>query len=86
MTQESSQFERRHDRDLREGIVPGQDSRDEQMRKLKEHLRRPITAAEANGKVPLHSGALRAYADLDAIPEHPFIKGLRELREARENK
>jgi hypothetical protein len=79
---ENATPEARYDRDL----TPVVDSHEERMRKLKEHLRRPILAGEASGEVRLNGNALRKHADLDSIPEHPFMRQLRELREARESK
>jgi hypothetical protein len=82
MTQEINTPVQRFDRDL----TPVVDAHEEQMRKLKEHLSRPILAGELSGKVRLNGNALRKHADLDSIPEHPFMRQLRELREARESK
>jgi len=75
----------RTDRDLSLGVVPEQkqDDRDETVRSIKEYLKRPILAGELNGKVPLHSGALRKYADLDSTPEHEMVVIRRRLREER---
>jgi hypothetical protein len=73
----------RHDRDLCEGIVPGQDSRDEKLQKLKEYLSRTIKASEADDPLHLHGDALRRHADLDRAPEHPYAKLVREHREAK---
>jgi hypothetical protein len=84
MSREFNTPVQRHDRDLREGIIPKQDTRDETMRNIKEYLKRPILAKEADDKILMTSGALRRHADLDSIPEHPFMRQLRELREARE--
>ena len=70
--------EARLDRDL----VPVTDSRETQLRRLKEHLSRPITAREANGKIRLHGDALRRHADLANAPEHPYTRLVREHREA----
>jgi hypothetical protein len=81
----SARIEERHDRDLIEGIVPGQDMHDESLRKLREHLRRPITAGEASGEVRLNGNALRRHADLDRIKEHPYVRLVREYRDARES-
>jgi hypothetical protein len=83
MTEEINRRVERHDKDLCGGIVPVADSDDQKLRKLREYLQRPITAREANGKVPLHGDALRRHADLDSVPEHEFTRLLRELREAR---
>jgi hypothetical protein len=85
MNKKSSQFEKRHDRDLREGIVPAVDSHEEQMRKLKAHLTRPILPGEASGEVRLNGDALRRHADLDRIAEHPMVAIRRRLREERES-
>ena len=76
----STRPEERRDRD----IVQVRDTHDETVRNLKEYLKRPILAKEANGAVPLHGDALRKHADLENAPEHPFMKKLRELREARD--
>jgi len=73
----------RHDRDFGPEVTPAQDSHEEKLRRIKEHLSRPILAGELNGPVRLYGNALRKHADLDSIPEHPFITGLRELREAK---
>jgi hypothetical protein len=75
--------EQRHDRDLVQGIVPEQDAHDQKMRKLKEHLSRPILAREADDPLHLHGDALRRHANLDAIEEHPYVRQVREHREAR---
>jgi hypothetical protein len=80
MTREFSTPEERRDRDL----TPVEDTHDEKLRKLKEHLSRPIEASELGDPIHLHGNALRRHADLDSIPEHPFMRQLRELREARE--
>jgi hypothetical protein len=83
MNEETNKLVQRHDRDLAQGVVPVVDTHEEKLRKLHAHLSRPITAAEANGALDMHSDALRRHADLDAIEEHPFMRQLRELREAR---
>ena len=80
MSREFNRTEERLDRD----IVRVADSDSEQLRSLREYLESPIKAKESKGKPHLHSGALRKYADLDSVPEHPFKRQLRELREARE--
>ena len=77
----SARPEERRDRDL----THVEDSREEQLRKLKEHLSRPILAGEANGAVPLHGDALRKHAGLDRAPEHPYAKLVREHREAKKS-
>ena len=79
MTDMNNKPEQRHGRDG----VQVQDTHDQKMQKLRQHLRRPITAAEANGQIHEHSGALRKYANLGDAPEHEFRRRLRELREAR---
>jgi len=53
------------------------------MRKIKEHLQRPITAAEASGAVPLVGDALRRHARLEDVREHPYARLVREHREAK---
>jgi hypothetical protein len=81
MTEESIKPERRCDVDL----TPVQDARTEKLRKLREHLRRPIQAREASGEVRLNGDALRRHADLDRIAEHPMVAIRRRLREERES-
>jgi hypothetical protein len=86
MTEEINGRVQRHDRDLVQGVVPVADSDDQKLRKLHAHLSRPITAAEANGKVPLHGDALRRHADLaNNAHEHPMVAIRRRLREERES-
>jgi len=82
----STRAEERHDRDLIEGIVPEQDSRDETVRNIKELLKRPILAKEADGNPYETSSALREHANLADHKEHPYRKLVREFREARQNK
>ncbi len=79
MTEEINKRVQRHDRD----VLQARDAHDKTVRNIKEYLKRPILAKEANGKVPLHGDALRKHADLHNAPEHPYIKLVREHREAR---
>jgi hypothetical protein len=82
MTQEINTPVQRFDRDL----TPVVDSHEERMRKLKEHLSRPILASEASDEVRLNGNALRKHADLDAIKEHPYTRHVREYREKKSRK
>ena len=84
MTEEINKPVQRHDRDFGPLVTKARDTHhDETVRAIKEYLKRPILAKEANGAVPLHGDALRKHANLDAVPEHPFARQLREIREAR---
>jgi hypothetical protein len=86
MTEEINKRVERHDRDLAQGVVPVVDAHEEKLRKLQAHLRRPITAREANGAVRLNGDALRRHADLDNnAHEHPMVAIRRRLREERES-
>ena len=82
MTEETNKPVQRHDRDLGTCV---QDTHDETVRNIKEYLKRPILAKEANGAIPLHGDALRRYADLGAIKEHEYAKLVREYREAKKS-
>jgi hypothetical protein len=80
MREESNTPEERRDRDL----TPVEDTHEERMKRLKRHLARPITGAEANDPIHLHGDALRRHANLDAMKEHPYARLVREHREARD--
>ena len=82
MTFHIGKVEERRDVDL--DLVRDSDTDHERVERLKKHLRRPIEGRELGGEPYEHGDALRRHADLDSIPEHPFMRQLRELREARD--
>ena len=82
MTEETNKPVQRHDRDLGTCV---QDNHDETVRNIKEYLRSPILAKEANGSIPLVGDALRRHANLSAIKESEYTKLVREHREAKKS-